>query len=427
MERLEQILRDQKEELITTDYTQFIQRHEENEIDLNSRLAQIVIGVRRCGKSTLCQKVLFQSKVNFAYVNFDDETLSTLRATQLNDVLEMLYRIYGSFTHLFIDEIQNISGWHLFINRLLRQGLHLVITGSNANLLSGELATHLTGRYNEIRLFPFSFAEYCQSKGVATEALTTKTSGLLLHTLDTYLTQGGFPETLFMQRQDKYIASLFAAVISKDICQRYKVRFKKTLQQIANRLLDNFCQEISFKRLQTEYQVSSVHTVMNYVSYLENACLVRLVPKYSFKSIERQTQRKIYSIDNAFLTNHEDALNTESLGWRLENIVAIELLRRIEYATQQLFYLRQNKAYEVDFCLVDRNRVTKLIQVTYDFSNPKTKLYNREIGGLLKGATATGCTDLTLIMMSGETGDIEIDGKTIRRVLAYDWLLGRGA
>lgn len=427
MERLEQILRDQKEELITTDYTQFIQRHEENEIDLNSRLAQIVIGVRRCGKSTLCQKVLLQSKVNFAYVNFDDETLSTLRATQLNDVLEMLYRIYGSFTHLFIDEIQNIPGWHLFINRLLRQGLHLVITGSNANLLSGELATHLTGRYNEIRLFPFSFAEYCQSKGVATEALTTKTSGLLLHTLDTYLTQGGFPETLFMQRQDKYIASLFAAVISKDICQRYKVRFKKTLQQIANRLLDNFCQEISFKRLQTEYQVSSVHTVMNYVSYLENACLVRLVPKYSFKSIERQTQRKIYSIDNAFLTNHEDALNTESLGWRLENIVAIELLRRIEYATQQLFYLRQNKTYEVDFCLVDRNRVTKLIQVTYDFSNPKTKLYNREIGGLLKGAAATGCTDLTLIMMSGETGDIEIDGKTIHRVLAYDWLLGREA
>lgn len=425
MDNIERILRDQREELFSTDFSQFVPRQEEGEIDLDSRLAQIVIGVRRCGKSTLCQKVLLQSNVHFAYVNFDDETLASLQASQLNEVLEMLYRIYGSFTHLFMDEIQNVPSWHLFVNRLLRQGLHLVLTGSNANLLSGELSTHLTGRYNEIRLFPFSFAEYCQAKGVDTKALTTKASGLLLHALDTYLMQGGFPETLTMLRQDKYISSLYAAVISKDICQRYKVRYKKTLQQMANTLLDHFCQEVSFKRLQTDYQLSSVHTVMNYVSYLESACLLRLVPKYSFKSIERQTQRKAYAIDNAFVNDHDDALQTDSLGWRLENVIAIELLRRMNYETQQLFYLRQNKSYEVDFCVVDRNHVTSLIQVTYDFSNPKTKLYNREIGGLLKGAVATGCSNLTLIMMSGETGDLAIEGKTIHRVLASDWLLSR--
>ena len=425
MDSIERILRDQREELISTDISQFVPRQEEGEIDLDSRLAQIVIGVRRCGKSTLGQKVLLQSNVHFAYVNFDDETLASLQASQLNEVLEMLYRIYGSFTHLFMDEIQNVPSWHLFVNRLLRQGLHLVLTGSNANLLSGELSTHLTGRYNEIRLFPFSFAEYCQAKGVDTKALTTKASGLLLHALDTYLMQGGFPETLTMLRQDKYISSLYAAVISKDICQRYKVRYKKTLQQMANTLLDHFCQEVSFKRLQTDYQLSSVHTVMNYVSYLESACLLRLVPKYSFKSIERQTQRKSYTIDNAFVNDHDDALQTDSLGWRLENVIAIELLRRMNYETQQLFYLRQNKSYEVDFCVVDRNHVTSLIQVTYDFSNPKTKLYNREIGGLLKGAVATGCSNLTLIMMSGETGDLAIEGKTIHRVLASDWLLSR--
>ena len=425
MDNIERILRDQREELFSTDFSQFVPRQEEGKIDLDSRLAQIVIGVRRCGKSTLCQKVLLQSNVHFAYVNFDDETLASLQASQLNEVLEMLYRIYGSFTHLFMDEIQNVPSWHLFVNRLLRQGLHLVLTGSNANLLSGELSTHLTGRYNEIRLFPFSFAEYCQAKGVDTKALTTKASGLLLHALDTYLMQGGFPETLTMLRQDKYISSLYAAVISKDICQRYKVRYKKTLQQMANTLLDHFCQEVSFKRLQTDYQLSSVHTVMNYVSYLESACLLRLVPKYSFKSIERQTQRKSYAIDNAFVNDHDDALQTDSLGWRLENVIAIELLRRMKYETQQLFYLRQNKSYEVDFCVVDRNHVTSLIQVTYDFSNPKTKLYNREIGGLLKGAVATGCSNLTLIMMSGETGDLAIEGKTIHRVLASDWLLSR--
>ena len=425
MDRIEKILRDQREELLSTDFTQFVSRKEEAEIDLNSKLAQIVIGVRRCGKSTLCQKVLVQSNVNFAYVNFDDETLASLQSSQLNDVLEMLYRIYGSFTHLFMDEIQNIASWHLFVNRLLRQGIHLVVTGSNANLLSGELSTHLTGRYNEIRLFPFSFAEYCQANEVDTGALTTKARGELLHTLDTYLMRGGFPETLAMPRQDKYISSLYAAVISKDICQRYKVRYKKTLQQIANSLLDHFCQELSYTRLQTDYKLSSVHTFMNYVSYLENACLLRLVPRFSFKSIERQTQRKVYAIDNAFITDHDDALQTESLGWRLENAVAIELLRRMEYETQQIFYLRQAKSYEVDFCIVDRNRVTQLIQVTYNFTNPPTKLFNREIGGLLKGAAATGCNNLTLIMMSGETGDLEVDGMTIHRVLASDWLLGR--
>ena len=108
MDRIEQILRDQREELLSTDFSQFITRPEEQEIDLNSRLAQIVIGVRRCGKSTLCQKVLSQSNVHFAYVNFDDETLATVKSSQLNDILEMLYRIYGPFTHLFMDEIQNI-------------------------------------------------------------------------------------------------------------------------------------------------------------------------------------------------------------------------------------------------------------------------------------------------------------------------------
>lgn len=419
---LERILKDQHEELLNTDYSQFINRQEETEIDLNSRLAQIVIGVRRCGKSTICQKVLMQSKVNFAYVNFDDESLASLHSEELNDVLQVLYRIYGSFTHLFMDEIQNVPKWHLFVNRLLRQGIHIILTGSNANLLSGELATHLTGRYNEIRLYPFSFSEYCLARGILTDAQTTKSTGLLLNALDTYLQQGGFPEVMSISRQDKYIASLLTAIISKDICHRYKVRYKKTLQQLANGILDRFCQEISYSDLQKIYQLNSIHTSKNYVSYLENAYLIRLIPRYSFKSIERQSMRKVYCIDNAFITNHDDALQTENLGWRLENIIAIELYRRLKNEMQQLYYLRQNKNYEVDFAIVERNKVKQLIQVTYDFNQPKTKLYNREIGGLLKGAAATGCTDLTLIMMSGEEEDIEVNGLTIHKILAIRWL-----
>ena len=244
-----------------------------------------------------------------------------------------------------------------------------------------------------------------------------------MHAMDNYLKQGGLPETLFLKRQDKYVSSLLTAIISKDICQRYSVRYKKTLQQLTNGMLDRFCQEISYSDVQDAYQISSIHTAKNYVAYLENAYLIRLVPRYSFMSIERQTNRKVYSIDNAFVTNHDDALQTENLGWRLENIVAIELYRRMEHESQQLYYIRKNRNYEVDFALVDRNKVTELIQVTYDFSQPKTKLYNREIGGLLKGSADTGCRNLTLVMMYGEEDDIQIDGLTIHKVLASNWLI----
>ena len=105
-----------------------------------------MIGVRRSGKSTLCYNALTRKGVKYAYVNFDDERLINLTSSDLNDVLEVLYKIYGDFNYLFIDEIQNIPEWYLFVNRLLRRQMHVVITGSNAKLLSGELATHLTGR-----------------------------------------------------------------------------------------------------------------------------------------------------------------------------------------------------------------------------------------------------------------------------------------
>ena len=423
MTELERILRNQREELESTDFSEYVTRKEEDFIDLESPVAQIVIGVRRCGKSTLCQKVLKQSGVMFAYANFDDAVLAALKAVEMNLLLETLYQIYGAFTHLFLDEVQNIDQWPLFVNRLLRQKIHLVLTGSNANLLSDDLSTHITGRYNEIHLHPFSFKDYCVAKKVDTKGLTTKAEGLRRHALDGYLMQGGLPETFFMKDQGRYVRSLLDAIINKDICKRYKIRYKKTLQQIANGLLDRFCQEVNYQDIQEAYHLKSVHTVKNYVSYIEKAYLVRLVPRYSFKSIERQNYRKVYAIDTAFVTEHADVLQTDSWGWRLENVVCVELLRRMEYASQELFYLRENRSYEVDFAVVDRGHVTQLVQVTYDFSNPSTRLYNREIGGLLKGATATHCNNLTLIMMHGESHDIKEGDYTIHCITATEWLL----
>ena len=215
------------------------------------------------------------------------------------------------------------------------------------------------------------------------------------------------------------------AIINKDICKRYKVRYKKTLQQVANGLLDKFCQEVNYQDVQENYHLNSVHTAKNYVSYIEKAYLIRLVPRYSFKSIERQNYRKAYAIDTAFVTDHDDVLQTDSWGWRLENVVCVELLRRMEYATQELFYLRENRNYEVDFAVVEQGHVTELVQVTYDFSNPSAKLYKREVGGLLKGAAATRCHHLTLVMMHGKPRDIHEGDYTVHCVSATDWLLSR--
>lgn len=425
MSKYTKALYDQKEELKTTDTSLFIDRNEESDFDLNSNLAQIVIGVRRSGKSTLCLKVLLESGVNFAYINFDDERLKNVRTEDLNDILQELYGIYGNFTHLLLDEVQNIEAWPLFVNRLLRQHIHIVLTGSNANLLSSELITHMTGRYNLISLYPFSFKEYCAMKNIDTQGLSTRTLGLQEHALYQYIMAGGFPELLQSPSVTPkvYIQSLLRAIIEKDICKRYKIRYKQTMYNLANNLLDWYCQEKSYNAIAKELQIKSIHTVKNYLGYLDNAYLLRSIQRFSFKNHERNNARKCYAIDNAFISQRENAIQSDGYGWRLENIVAIELLRRMKYATQELYYLRENRNYEVDFAVVERSRVTQLIQVTLDFSTPSVKQYNREIGGLLKGAAATHCTHLTLIMMSGETGDLQINGQTIHKRLATEWLL----
>ena len=168
------IVADQREELLANDYSELCPRPEESQLDLKSNRAQVVIGVRRCGKSTLCEMFLKQKGIDFAYVNFDDDRMEDMKASDLDHLLEALYMTYGEFKYLFLDEIQNIEGWPLFVNRLLRQKIHLFITGSNSKLLSKELSTHLTGRNNKVELYPFSYSEYCAMKNIDTTSLPEK-------------------------------------------------------------------------------------------------------------------------------------------------------------------------------------------------------------------------------------------------------------
>lgn len=424
MKNLERILSNQKQELEAVQVTSLCLRKEEQDVQLDSSLAQVVIGVRRSGKSTLCKKVLIASGVTFAYVNFDDEQLAKATGEDLDDILQMLYTVYGGFTHLFLDEIQNVREWPLFVNRLLRQGMHLVLTGSNANLLSGDLATHLTGRYHLIELFPFSFAEYCAARDVDVVHHTTQAYGLRNRALMQYMMEGGFPELTLSPEMNKrdYLMSLKQAIIIKDICRRYRVRYQQTISRLAAQALDWFGQEKSYTDISKELGIRSVHTTMNYFAYLQNAYVVCLLSRFSLKSTERNSFHKVYAVDNAFLSQHENALQTENYGLRLENVAAVELMRRLNREYEQLYYLR-GRDYEVDFVVVENFHVRELVQVTYDFVEPTAKLFNREVDALVKASRMTGCNNLTLVVMMGEPQEIQREGKTIRCVQAAEWLL----
>ncbi len=416
------ILADQKEELERVSSIAMVSRKEESMVNLDSNVAQVVIGVRRSGKSTICQEAILKSGLPFGYVNFDDERFGELTAKDFDLILKTLYRLNGEFNILFFDEAQDIKGWHLFVNRMLRSGMKIVLTGSNANLLSSELTTYLTGRYNEITLYPFSFLEYCRAKNVNVTSQSTKNQALRQKALDEYMSTGGLPEVVVNGEDKGYVMSLFNAIITKDIKKRHRIRYIETLLEIANNLLDKYCQEISFNDIAKEFSLSSVHTAKKYVTYLEDAFLLRVIHKYSFKSGERTKSRKIYAVDLAFATNRKDLLATENVGWRLENIVLIELLRRIDKNYQEIFYIKKDNQFEVDFVVCEKNKAIELIQVSHHLNEPESKLYKREVGGLVKGAEYAKCTRLTLLVMEGERGTIQKDGKTIEVIPATEWL-----
>lgn len=413
------ILTDQKKELEKIDVKALCPRREESQFELDSPLAQVVIGVRRSGKSMLCLKALVQSGKKFGYVDFDDENLEGLERKDLNTVLEAAYMVYGDFDYLFLDEAQNVDGWHLFVNRLLRQKMHIVLTGSNAKLLSSDLATHMTGRYNEITLFPFSFEEFCWMKGLDTKDLSTKNQAFIKVAFDEYLRKGGFPETFNLENQRGYVMSLMDAIIKKDIAKRFKIRYVDALRKMANYLVDNFCQEVVISTLADLFGFGSDHTAENYYSYLKQAFLLQGLNKYSFKSAERIRGEKAYIVDVAFQSDREGTLTTENLGYRMENIVYIELLRRYKREKVDVFFHKDG--YEVDFVVVDKTKILELIQVTYKMDTVKTR--NRELGGLAKGYAQFKCDKLTLITLN-ERGQEVHKGVNINKVTIVDWLLG---
>ena len=416
-----QVLAEQQEEIKGYKPQKWVARKEEALFEFETKMAQVVIGVRRSGKSTLCHKVLMERGIRYGYVNLDDDRLADMKTEDLNTVLSCVYQLYGTdIPYLVLDEIQDVDGWYLFVNRLLRTDLHIFVTGSNAKLLSGELATHLTGRYNEIHLFPFSFSEYCQYHHIDTQGITTKAEAERKRAFMDYVHDGGFPEMQGLRNKRAYVQSLIEAILRKDIQKRFKIRNIEALRKLAHHLINNACQEINYDEMSELLGIAD-KTAKKYIDYLSQAFLIQLLTRHSFKSRERVRNQKAYIVDAGLQGNRDNVLAPENLGWRLENVVYIELLRRSAQDFLDIYYHKPTpRAKEIDFVVCDQSKTVELIQVAYEIDS--VKAYDRETSSLIKASAALSCNRLTLIAFT-RTRDVEVEGKTIHIILALEWLL----
>lgn len=381
-----------------------------------------ILGTRRSGKTLL--SILLLKKKKYGYVNFDDERLTDIKKSDLNKILESLYSLEGEdLQYIILDEIQNIQGWELFANRL-RRTKRVIITGSNAKLLSGELATHLTGRYISLELFPFSFKEVLIFKGrKLKKEYTTKEIAGIRNELEEYIKIGGFPEVYKIGR--RMIQNIFDDIISRDIFMRHEVKYKSEFRDISKYLLSNFGCEITLTKLKNIFSIKDIHTIRDYVDYLEESYLIFNLEKISYKLKEQMiAPKKVYAIDTGII-NSIAFQPTENKGRLYENIVMIDLLRRSNYNEDfEIYYWRDERHHEVDFVIKKGSEVRQLIQVCYDLSEEKTK--EREVRNLINASKKLRCKNLLII-----TGDYEGQEEiswfgtegTITFIPLWKWLL----
>jgi len=382
-----------------------------------------ILGIRRCGKSVLSW--LLMEKKKYGYINFDDESLYGMQSSDLNTVLKAFYELYGDIDYIILDEIQNVRGWELFANRL-RRTKKVIITGSNSQLLAGELATHLTGRHIDFTLFPFSFKEFCIYKDINTEeakkyGYATETAARMEKALEEYLKLGGLPEAY--KYGSPILKSIFGDIIAKDIIKRYKIKNIEVMESLGKYFISNFSNEISYNKLKNIFSIKKIGTIKNYVKYFENAYMVFVVERFSYK-LKQQiiAPKKIYCVDTGMINSIAFKQN-ENLGKLFENIAYTELIRRKSYlqGNWEIYYWKNAQQEEVDFILKQGTKVSRLIQVCYNVEDEKTK--EREIKALLKASKELRCSNMLVITNEFEASE-DYKGKTIHFIPLWKWLLG---
>ena len=382
----------------------------------DNKLIHVIIGPRRAGKSFFAIHSLIGAGP-FGYVNFDDETLmGEQTGSEIGPAIES---VYDKVSTLLLDEIQNLPRWELFVNRLSRQGYHLYLTGSNAHLLSKDLATHLTGRHTLTTILPFSYREFIRMKG------GEYTESEYKEYLDQYSETGGFPEPLVTGiNRKEYLSRLFDAIIFKDIIRRYNIRAHQGLSDLATYLCSHSATEYSVHRLTTVTGVKSDLTIRKYLSYLEEAFLFFSIPRFSYKVREQMSsQKKNYCIDNGFITAKGFSYSANK-GRLYENLVAIALHHQELEGSVSVFYWKNAAGEEVDFVVREGRQVVLLIQVCVDAESRETR--QREMKALLKAGRDLHC-DRLLLLTRDEEGEEEFSWFGMQGVIQliplWKWLL----
>lgn len=388
---------------------------------LDSPQILIITGLRRAGKSTLMAQIARTYLDNRCYfVNFEDERLLQFTAEDFDVLHERLISLFGEKKVFLFDEIQAVPHWERFVRRLHDQGYKILLTGSNASLLSEELGTKLTGRSLRFELFPFSFQEYLHLKGTSTipqVPFTTREKGQLVGWVQDYLTVGGIPDAV------KYPAlaihkSLYDDILHRDIGSRYQIDNMRTLKELAFYLLSNITTNISYNRLKNQLKLGSLNTVKKYIGYLENSWLFFVINKFSYSVKTQQiAAKKIYAIDSGLV--HQVGFSfSKDQGKLLENLVYLHLRRE----TNRIYYYQTQAGHEVDFYLPERNHA---LQVCLEFSRPETR--RRELRSLEEISEEIEAPLQRTLITLRDKETIEQEGGKIEVIPIYEWLLKKPA
>ena len=414
MKTILQNQRKERDELLSRPYLER-RSNQDTEMLLSSHLIKLITGPRRVGKST--QALLMLRNRNFSYLNFDSQQL--LDAWDADLVMRMLDDVYPGYEYLLLDEVQNLDAWDLWVSELYRLGKNLVITGSNAKMLSSEMATALTGKYLKVEMLPFSLEEFFDWNKLDLVRLSPEQQADASALMDDYLRNGGYPEVVASRQLTRtYLDTLFDSIVWKDVAKRHSVRNVTDLNDLALYLVSNFCNPVSANELTEELGFSSVNTTKKFMDYLHEPYLFYYLPRYNNKlKLMKKAPRKVYVVDNGFVAAKAFSLS-DNLGRLLENQVFVELLRQGYDTDKTMFYYRSRNDKEVDFVLRKGTHIDRLVQVCYDMSNAKTE--KREVDSLLECAAELNCSNLAIVTNT-EQRVIDKDGYRIDVVPVAKW------
>lgn len=398
-ETIEKAIVSQKE--IFQKKERIIERELMSQIKINNKFAIIISGVRRSGKSTLMRTIAKKMK-SFYYVNFEDPRLVGFDLGDFERLEEIFKKIYGESDYYFFDEVQLVNKWEFYIRKLLDQNKYVIITGSNASLLSKELGTKLTGRNLRYELFPFSYKEFL--------SFLNKKEGL--ESFKEYLGGGGFPEYLLL-RDPKILQDLLVDSLFRDIAIRYKIRNVRQLNELATFLITNVAKEFSYTSLRKIFNFGSTNSVSKFISFLEESYLLFILSKFDY-SFRKQiiNPKKVYAIDNGIIVQNSKSFS-EDFGKLLENIVFIHLKSK----QKELFYFREKN--ECDFVVRKGLKIEEAYQVCYNLDDLNKE---REIGGLIEALKKFNLKE-GMILTLGQEDELKIEGKKIVIKPVWKWLL----